>query len=514
MKNHKGSIPALLTLGLVLIGSLVTIGVSYLTNTNKIASNPKAAEKTCTTGFYANKEESYPGNGDGCNAVCGTDCEECKWAGETKYQCKSAADGSDVNVPACTKARTYASKKNCVNEHLKDNGDKLCSQCLLGQTNRVEYDGKGPPAGGSEKRTGKLNELCLISETEAGTDYYCPGAGLKCSFQNDKGRCVEDEGSAKAPREGCKQIIVKGKITSKQQNDCSSQKINGISKKVEYKDGRYWCCEGVNSDDVDIKCDDPRYCVDTSGITYVKGEQSLNGNKLTQYFADNNDCSSWNNGKNNKNEICLPPAEVPTADDPNSICQDTYPGTDTYCITGFFDNLCRAGYDKKRDGPTCFTAAFGLEKKCCVKSVENDGKIEDPNIPADGGVGGNFPADEGMANMEICERIQCPQGFTGEYYMSSEIFASERYYTTKKICMENDKQNVYDEEGIKIVACWSSASSNTGETQTAQSDIVSTVIDAGADCLLTNTKVLFGSALNIKLSDIAIVCGTNKLLKM
>jgi len=124
------------------------------------------------------------------------------------------------------------------------------------------------------------------------------------------------------------------------------------------------------------------------------------------------------------------------------------------------------------------------------------------------------PADGGMANMGICERIQCPQGFTGEYYMSSEIFAPERYYTTKKICMENDKQNVYDEEGIKIVACWSSASSNTGETQTVQSNIVSTVIDAGADCLLTDTKVLFGSALNIKLSDIAIVCGINKLLKM
>jgi len=311
MKNHKGFVPALLTLGLVLIGSLVTIGVSYLTNTNKIASNPKAAEKTCTTGFYANKEESYPGNGDGCNAVCGTDCEECKWAGETKYQCKSAADGSEVNVPACTKARTFASLTNCKAEHPGPDGDANCKQCLLGFTNRVEYGGTGPPAGGSEKRTGKLNELCLFTETELGTDtyYYCSSGKLKCSSQNDKGRCVEDEGSAKAPREGCKQIIVKGKITSKQQNDCSIQKINGISKKVEYKDGRYWCCEGVNSDDVDIKCDDPRYCANTFEITYVKGEQSLNGNKLTQYFADNNDCSSWNNGKDNKNEICLPPAD-------------------------------------------------------------------------------------------------------------------------------------------------------------------------------------------------------------
>lgn len=47
MKNHKGAIPALLTLGLVIVGSLVTLGLSVLTNTNKIASNPRAA--TCST---------------------------------------------------------------------------------------------------------------------------------------------------------------------------------------------------------------------------------------------------------------------------------------------------------------------------------------------------------------------------------------------------------------------------------------------------------------------------------
>lgn len=42
MKNSKGSTAALLTLGLVLVGSLVTLGLSYLTTTNQIASNPRA----------------------------------------------------------------------------------------------------------------------------------------------------------------------------------------------------------------------------------------------------------------------------------------------------------------------------------------------------------------------------------------------------------------------------------------------------------------------------------------
>lgn len=47
MKNHKGVVATLLTLGLVLVGTLVTLGISYLTNTNKIASNPRAAEDSC-----------------------------------------------------------------------------------------------------------------------------------------------------------------------------------------------------------------------------------------------------------------------------------------------------------------------------------------------------------------------------------------------------------------------------------------------------------------------------------
>ena len=48
MKNHKGVVATLLTLGLVLVGTLLTLGISYLTNTNKIASNLRAAEDSCS----------------------------------------------------------------------------------------------------------------------------------------------------------------------------------------------------------------------------------------------------------------------------------------------------------------------------------------------------------------------------------------------------------------------------------------------------------------------------------
>src|SRR3989339_1189938 len=44
MKNHKGEIATLLTLGLVLVGTLITLGTSLLVNNKKnLASNPRAA---------------------------------------------------------------------------------------------------------------------------------------------------------------------------------------------------------------------------------------------------------------------------------------------------------------------------------------------------------------------------------------------------------------------------------------------------------------------------------------
>ena len=97
MKNHKGTVPALLTLGLVLVGSLVTIGVSYLTNTNKIASNPKATcgaiQQLCSTvdlsysvGYYYTSggkyySDSSCNNEIGVNPGVGNYCENLQSSG-------------------------------------------------------------------------------------------------------------------------------------------------------------------------------------------------------------------------------------------------------------------------------------------------------------------------------------------------------------------------------------------------------------------------------------------------
>lgn len=64
MKNHKGEIATFLTLGLVLVGSLIALGTSLLVNKNNIASNPRAASP-CTHRYS-----------DACNGTKTTSCDK------------------------------------------------------------------------------------------------------------------------------------------------------------------------------------------------------------------------------------------------------------------------------------------------------------------------------------------------------------------------------------------------------------------------------------------------------
>lgn len=141
MKNRKGSTAALLTLGLVLVGSFVTIGISYLTSTNKIASNPRAEMPTCTAFYEELGDVSV--SGSGCAPACGgaENCQECKFAGDIKWECSNIGE-----LEPCVKARTYASLLNCQNDPESDD-DSLCTQCKVNDTPRYEYDGPGPGSG-------------------------------------------------------------------------------------------------------------------------------------------------------------------------------------------------------------------------------------------------------------------------------------------------------------------------------------------------------------------------------
>lgn len=242
MKNKKGEVATLLTLGLVLVGTLITIGTSlFVSNKNtNLASNPRAAE-TCTTGFYASKGDPLV-SGSGCAPVCGSDCKECNWNGDTKWQCKTAATGGS-GVPACTKARTYASLTNCKAEHPGSDGDANCKQCLLGQTNRVEYGGTGPPAGGSEKVKNACEEKGGTCNFYADCNYgsYGGKADEYCSDQNgsDMMKCCKPKGSGGGSGSMTNNLCTKAstsnstntcvKKTGKATNDsfCRSKDYNG-----------------------------------------------------------------------------------------------------------------------------------------------------------------------------------------------------------------------------------------------------------------------------------------------
>lgn len=92
-KSRKGFVPALLTLGLVLVGSLVTIGISYLTSTNKIASNPRAAgctaadipESACACCFKKAGQSPvvYASSQSRINNCMGTPCTTANYTSES-----------------------------------------------------------------------------------------------------------------------------------------------------------------------------------------------------------------------------------------------------------------------------------------------------------------------------------------------------------------------------------------------------------------------------------------------
>ena len=188
MHNHKGAIATLLTLGLVLVGTLITLGTSFFVNNKNtnLASNSRAQtadtiQKCQGATFMAMGNANM--SGSGCAPACGGEenCQACTLGGETRYECTNTN-----GIPACTKARTYSSLTNCQNENTETDPNN-CTQCLLlGFTPRFEYGGTGPvPSGG----------------------------GLDCDYFT-KEYCINDCLSKKCSSDGC------GEVNGKQTYKC------------------------------------------------------------------------------------------------------------------------------------------------------------------------------------------------------------------------------------------------------------------------------------------------------
>ncbi|MCL4364663.1 hypothetical protein M1328_05520 [Patescibacteria group bacterium] len=103
MKNRSGQAAALLTLGLVIVGGLLTIGISYFTNSQKIATNSRAASCTmydCSKQFGSQYTGSvcYQGS-DFYSGTCGaTGCTGSPYSNGWHGGCVASSPGS--NPPA------------------------------------------------------------------------------------------------------------------------------------------------------------------------------------------------------------------------------------------------------------------------------------------------------------------------------------------------------------------------------------------------------------------------------
>src|SRR3990167_10752688 len=99
MKNHKGEIATLLTLGLVLIGGLVTLATSFIINRQKnLASNPRALTVNCAYTAYECILARQKGDCPSGNYL-GASCTQCK---NGKYRCPGTTEDSPNVTPIPT----------------------------------------------------------------------------------------------------------------------------------------------------------------------------------------------------------------------------------------------------------------------------------------------------------------------------------------------------------------------------------------------------------------------------
>ena len=112
MHNHKGAIATLLTLGLVVIGTLITLGTSLFVNNKNtnIASNPRASSQAscngivsgCNQNYYACGSNKYSSTSSCSNNDVGDEgpgnyCKRVCVGSGTDNACKSAGGNCDDN---------------------------------------------------------------------------------------------------------------------------------------------------------------------------------------------------------------------------------------------------------------------------------------------------------------------------------------------------------------------------------------------------------------------------------
>lgn len=166
MRNYRGEIATLLTLGLVLVGAVITLAFSFLTNQQKnLASAPKAAENNCV--YTTIKEcQNAIKIGECPPENLGNNCIICK---NGKYRCPGTKDDSSSTL---TPTKTPIPTRNPTTPiSNRTSSSQSSDKCGIGS----KYTCPNPPS--DKCKTKGLEFECCVKKT--GAFYGC--IGTPCS---------------------------------------------------------------------------------------------------------------------------------------------------------------------------------------------------------------------------------------------------------------------------------------------------------------------------------------------
>ena len=218
MKNHKGEITTLLTLGLVLVGGVVTLALSYISNSQKnIASVPRASTVNC---IYD--------TGNFCRGECGgtARCPKCT---NNKYRCPGTTDDSSSGVCTARTIATCTTTNNCP-------GTKTCNSTGTAWGACVDKPRDGCPS--TSSTAGTENNTCRSSTPKCNTGLVCNSSNI-CKKSSATGSAFTCSEGTAYQGVGCYDL-------------CAAKGLSYIpSSQGTGTDGKNYCCCGGGISGVD-----------------------------------------------------------------------------------------------------------------------------------------------------------------------------------------------------------------------------------------------------------------------
>ncbi|MCR4313442.1 MAG: hypothetical protein NUV58_04285 [Candidatus Roizmanbacteria bacterium] len=439
-KLRKGEIATLLTLGLVVVGTLITLGTSLLVNNKKnIASNPKAAAPKSGCIDYSNY----------CSSDCRLDkptysCLADSSSGQKKWCCPPGA------ISALTPKPSATTPKPSGGENYPADDSCWLLKCWKGQKQMLKY-------AGSLKKNSMPLTSCQGGSPYSGGGWMVIGED-KANNALDTFNCEGNEEitlvPTKPPSKTCGEYAQGDHFCSgKNQMWCD----NGVKKKVVTceigcKDGN---CVPYNSTPTppvgtDVCTKKVGFKCSSGGSNYTGNAKTFDYYKSTAagctsntvggscYGTSENSCSTeWNEFLKSQCDVINPPAGGVNCTDAD--------------YTELADNSCGANgwcgpkqkKYKKSSNNTCTPVSQTNSEFKCKNESSCSSNID--------------------TNTNNCERITCPTGKIGEYYKGTPSVAYT-YYNSYGECTSNTNGDTNQQTVINrscVSTTWTGAPAET-----------------------------------------------------